>query len=139
EIRLALLGRFQLIVGLLSILALTIGIAGGLGLTRTTVQPIYDLIDAVQNTIATGRTDTRVLEREPQGDPVHQLSALFNAMLDRITTLITAMRESLDNVAHDLRTPIARLRAVAERALESGDPQQQREALADCLEEAQRI
>jgi signal transduction histidine kinase len=139
EIRLALLRRFELVVGIVSVLALTIGITGGLILTRSTVQPIYELIDVVQNIITTGRTDTRVPVREPQGDAVQQLAAQFNAMLDRITALLSAMGESLDNVAHDLRTPIARLRAIAGRALESGDADQQREALADCLEEADRI
>jgi len=139
EIRLALLRRFELIVGVVSILALTIGITGGLVLTRSTVQPIYELIDVVQNIITTGRTDMRVPAPEPQGDAVQQLAAQFNAMLDRITGLLSAMGESLDNVAHDLRTPITRLRAIAGRALESGHPDQQREALADCLEEAERI
>ena len=139
EIRLALLRRFELIVGVLSIAALTIGISGGLILTRSTVQPIYELIAVVQNIITTGRTDTRVPEREPQGDAVHELGALFNAMLDRINALLAAMGQSLDNVAHDLRTPIARLRAIAGRALESGNAEQQREALADCLEEAERL
>lgn len=139
EIRLALLRRFELIVGVVSIVALAIGITGGLILTRSTVQPIYELIDVVQNIITTGRTDTRVPERPLQGDAVHELSALFNAMLDRINALLNAMGESLDNVAHDLRTPIARLRAVSGRALESGNAEQQREALADCLEEADRI
>ena len=139
EIRLALLRRFELIVGVVSVLALTIGITGGLVLTRSTVQPIYELIDVVQNIITTGRTDTRVPVREPQGDAVQQLAAQFNAMLDRINALLNAMRESLDNVAHDLRTPIARLRAIASRVLESGNADQQREALADCLEEAERI
>jgi len=139
EIRLALLRRFELVVGIVSVLALTIGITGGLILTRSTVQPIYELIDVVQNIITTGRTDTRVPVREPQGDAVQQLAAQFNAMLDRINALLNAMGQSLDNVAHDLRTPIARLKAIASRALESGSADQQREALADCLEEADRI
>jgi signal transduction histidine kinase len=139
EIRLALLRRFEIIVGVVLFVALAIGVSGGLVLTTSTVQPIYDLIEVVQNIITTGRTDTRVPIRTTQGDAVHELSTLFNAMLDRINALLGAMGESLDNVAHDLRTPIARLRAVAGRALESGDTAQQREALADCLEEADRI
>jgi signal transduction histidine kinase len=114
-------------------------VVGGLVLTRSTVQPIYDLIDVVGRIIRTGRTDTRVPELEKHGDAVDELSAQFNTMLDRINGLIAAMGESLDNVAHDLRTPIARLRGIAERALQSGDAAEQREALADCLEESDRI
>jgi signal transduction histidine kinase len=143
EIRLALLRKFQLIVGLVSIVTLIVGVAGGLVLTRSTLQPIYDLIDVVQGIIRTGRTDTRVPVRAAQGDAVDELSALFNTMLDRINALIAAMGESLDNVAHDLRTPLARLRGIAERAIQAGDSPAarnlQREALADSLEEAERI
>ena len=123
------------------------GIGGGLVLTRSTLQPIYDLIEVVQGIIRTGRTETRVPGRlaargsagQAGGDAVDELSELFNTMLDRINALIAAMGESIDNVAHDLRTPIARLRGIAERALQSGDPAEQREALADCLEEADQI
>src|SRR4029077_907620 len=118
---------------------LVLGIGGGLVLTRSTLQPIYDLIDVVQGIINTGRTQNRVPVRNAQGDAVDQLSAFFNTMLDRINGLIAAMGESIDNVAHDLRTPIARLRGMAERALQTGDPAEQKEALADCLEEADRI
>ena len=143
EIRLALLRTFQVIVGLVSIVALVVGVIGGLVLTRSTSQPIYDLIDVVQGIIRTGRTDTRVPVRAAEGDAVDELSALFNTMLDRINALIAAMGESLDNVAHDLRTPLARLRGIAERAIQAGDSPSarnlQREALADCLEESERI
>ena len=139
EIRLALLRKFQWIVGLVSLAALAIGIVGGLVLTRSTVQPIYDLIAVVRGIIRTGRTDTRVPDRNTGGDAVDELSGLFNTMLDRINGLIAAMGESLDNVAHDLRTPLARLRGIAERALQSGSTTEAREALATCLEESERI
>jgi signal transduction histidine kinase len=142
EIRLALLRKFQIVVGLVSIFTLVVGVGGGLVLTRSTLQPIYDLIEVVQGIIRTGRTETRVpgrLRHQSGGDAVDELSELFNAMLDRINGLMGAMGESIDNVAHDLRTPIARLRGLAERALQSGDPAEQQEALADCLEEADRI
>ena len=148
EIRLALLRKFQVTVGLVSLVTLVVGIGGGLVLTRSTLQPIYDLIEVVQGIISTGRTASRVPGRlrhgaasagQASGDAVDELSELFNRMLDRINGLIAAMGESIDNVAHDLRTPIARLRGLAERALQSGDPGEQKEALADCLEEADRI
>src|SRR5258708_39481955 len=143
EIRLALLRKFQIIVGLVSIVTFVVGIGGGLVLTRSTLQPIYDLIEVVQGIIRTGRTDARVPARNAQGDAVDELSPLFNTLLDRINGLIAAMGESIDNFAHDLRTPIARLKGIAERALQVTDsPQEkdaQREALADCLEQADRI
>jgi signal transduction histidine kinase len=139
EIRLALLRKFQWIVGVVSIVALAIGLTGGLVLTRSTLKPVYDLIAVVSGIIRTGRTDTRVPARTAGGDAVDELSALFNTMLDRINGLIAAMGQSLDNVAHDLRTPLARLRGIAERALQTGDPVAAREALETCLEEAERI
>ncbi len=141
ETRRALLRQFRVIVGWVSALAMVVGVIGGLVLTRSTLTPIDNLIHVVRNIIRTGRTNERVPARSDtaRGDTVDELIALFNTMLDRITGLIGAMGESLDNVAHDLRTPMARLRAIAERALECGDVEQQREALADCLEESDRI
>ena len=73
-------------------------------------------------------------------DAIDELTTLFNAMLDKIEGLVTAMRGSLDNVSHDLRTPLTHLRGAAEMAL-AGPPDldRYREALADCVEEADRV
>lgn len=138
EARDELLGRFRRVVGGASLVAIAIGLVGGLALTRSTLRPINDLTRVARDIIRTGRTDARV-PAATTGDAVEELSSLFNVMLDRITGLVSAMRDSLDHVAHDLRTPLARFRGLAERALASNDPAAQREALADALEESDRI
>src|SRR5262249_8992378 len=69
-----------------------------------------------------------------------ELTTLYNAMLDKIEGLVAAMRGALDNVSHDLRTPLTRLRGTAEMTLASPpDLDRYREALADCVEESDRV
>ena len=65
--------------------------------------------------IADGALDRRV-PVSARGDDLDRLASAFNTMLDRIGSLITAMREVTDNLAHDLRSPLARIRASAEHA-----------------------
>jgi signal transduction histidine kinase len=107
-------------------------------LTRSTLKPLRDLRDAVRRILQTGQTDDRVPVYGTD-DAVDELSGLFNGMLARITTLIHGMRNALDHVAHDLRTPMTRLRVTAESALATNDPERHREALSDCLEESDRV
>jgi heavy metal sensor kinase len=138
ESREALLARYRTVLAIVSLVIIAVGLVGGAIVTRSTLEPIRQLIAAVRGIIRTGRIDARVAVR-PEHDAINELSALFNEMLDRITTLIRGMEHALDNVAHDLRTPMTRLRGVAERALQSDDTQVHREALVTSLEESERI
>jgi signal transduction histidine kinase len=118
------------------VLALT----GGWVATQSAVQPIRRLTGAVRRIIATGRTDERVPVSTTYDDAINELTALFNVMLDRIEGLVRGMRGALDNVSHDLRTPLTRLRGTAEMALAAQpDLERYREALADCVEESDRV
>jgi signal transduction histidine kinase len=116
-----------------------IGLAGGAFLAFRSLRPIRNLIDTTQSIVDTGKMDARVPIRKT-GDELDELSGLFNRMLERIEGLIRGMREALDNVAHDLRTPMTRLRSIAETSLQL-QPGRERyeEALADCLEESERV
>ena len=138
EARNQLLQNFRRVLMMGAGLALVIGVVGGLFLTRSTLKPLRDLRDAVRRILQTGQTDDRVPVYGTD-DAVDELSGLFNAMLTRITTLIDGMRNALDHVAHDLRTPMTRLRVTAESALATNDPVKHREALSDCLEESERV
>jgi signal transduction histidine kinase len=133
------LDRFRDLLGGVLVATVLIALTGGTILTRRALRPVRDLARTVSDTVRTGRLDARVPQREG-GDALDDLVRLVNAMLDRIEGLVRAMHGSLDAVAHDLRTPLMRLRVVAERALTSeAGPTECREALSDCLEEADRL
>ncbi len=134
-----LLARFRAVLGIVTLSIVLIALTGGLLATQSALLPIRRLIAVVQEIIRTGRTDERV-PVAGTNDAIDELTALFNAMLDKIEGLVTAMRGALDNVSHDLRTPLTRLRASAEMALAApADVDRYRDALADCVEEADRV
>ncbi len=116
-----------------------IALSGGIFFSFRALRPVRHLIQTTRSIVATGRTDARVPE-SGSGDELDELSQLFNQMLRRIEALILGMKEALDNVAHDLRSPLARLRGVAEMSLQAeARDEQYREALASCVEESDRI
>ncbi len=142
EARRAALARLRAALGLVALSVVFVAVAGGLLVTRSATEPIRRLNRTVRRIIRTGRTDARVPVDAGAGggDAIGELTGLFNVMLDRIERLVAAMRDSLDNVSHDLRTPLTRLRGSAEMAL-AGPPDldRYREALADCVEETDRV
>ena len=79
-------------------------------------------IEAVTRTaqkISGGILEERVPVKA-RGDEIDQLAVTFNRMLDRIEALVAEIKEMSDNIAHDLRSPIARIRGGAEVTLTSG-------------------
>ena len=134
-----LLARFRAALGLVTLSIVVIALGGGLLATRSALAPIRALIAAVGRIVDTGRIDARV-PLAGTGDALDELTALFNAMQDKIEGLVSAMRGALDNVSHDLRTPLTRLRGTAELALAAQpDAERYREALAECVEESDHV
>ncbi len=138
HVRDELLGRFRArgleILALIAVAA----VAGGFLLTRAALAPLRALEGTVRSILQTGQFDARVPIRNSH-DPLDELGARVNEMLERIQSLVGGMRGAIDNVAHDLRTPLTRFRNVAEAALLTTDPERAREGLAQALEEADRV
>lgn len=123
----------------LLVIVVAVGLVGGGALTWQAFRPVRELLDTLRHITHTGRLDARV-PVGAEGDVLSELGRVSNAMLSRIETLVTSMHNALDAVAHDLRTPIARLRGRAEQALLAPpDVDAYREALADTVEEADRV
>ncbi|MGX6566877.1 sensor histidine kinase [Cupriavidus necator] len=138
EERDSFLERFVWAVAGVAVPVFLLGLLGGSLMAVRALRPIRELIQTVR-AIDAGAMDARVpLLRT--GDELDELGTLFNAMLNKIAALVRGMREALDNVAHDLRTPVARIRGTAEAALRS-EPKLEvcREALADCVEESDQL
>jgi signal transduction histidine kinase len=100
----------------------------------------------VENVTRTARRiadDGRLAERVPVGkggDEIDRLAATFNRMLDRIQGLVTGIKEMTDNIAHDLKSPITRIRGQAEMALTGAGPATDLENMAaTAVEECDRL
>ncbi len=128
----------QRILFILGVIMIPLLLAVATFLSHRALHPLRAMIATVES-IQAGKLSSRV-PTSGSGDELDELAHLFNAMLEQIERLIKAMQDSLDNVAHDLRTPITRLRATAETAFQSnGSAESYREALADCMEETEQI
>lgn len=134
-----LLSYFQRIFVFFVIPILVLAVVGGGMMTFRAIRPIRRLIYTVRHILKTGETSRRVAVKTERGE-LNELVSLFNQLLDRNDGLIQAMHNSLDHVAHDLRTPMTRLRGTAELALQTPEKADAcREALADCMEESESV
>jgi signal transduction histidine kinase len=120
------------------LIALGLGIAGGVIMTRNMLRRVEAVAKTTEQII---RGD--FAQRVPlsgSGDEFDQLGSNLNVMLDQIERLMAGMRQITDNIAHDLRTPLSRLRARLEvTLLEKPDTTRYAEALRETISEADQL
>jgi len=121
-------------------MTLLIIIAAGVGwfMARRAVSGVEAVTRTAQK-ISGGTLKERVPVKT-QGDEIDQLATTFNQMLDRIQTLLIEIKEMSDNMAHDLRSPITRIRGTAEVTLTTGKSLSEYEGMAaSTIEECDRL
>ena len=121
-------------------LALMIGLAllSWFFVSRRVLKRI-DSISATGRRIMTGDLSGR-LEVTGTGDEFDRLAESLNAMLERIEELLYGLKDVSNNIAHDLKTPLTRMRNRVETALAgAGDPETYREELEATIEESDRL
>jgi signal transduction histidine kinase len=119
-------------------ITLVLGGLGGAMMSRTTVRRI-ESINQASREIISGDLSRRIPTRRT-GDDFDVLSDNLNAMLDRIGLLMEDVRRVSDNIAHDLRTPLARLRnRLEELHLQTAGSGQYSEGIEQAVAEADRL
>jgi signal transduction histidine kinase len=119
-------------------LTLALGLIGGVIASRSTLRRIETINRAAAGIMA-GEISRRIPVRR-SGDEFDRLAGNLNAMLDRIEQLMAGMREVTDNIAHDLRSPLGRLRNRIETALlDPPSADSYREALQLSIVDADRL
>jgi len=117
------------------VLLVVLGVAGGLFVTRRVLKRI-DQMTAISENIMAGDLSGRLMVTGT-GDEFDRLALSLNAMLERIEALMAGLKDVSDNIAHDLKTPLTRLRNRAEDALRTASTDDQwRAATEQTIEES---
>ncbi|MEP6836657.1 MAG: ATP-binding protein [Bradyrhizobium sp.] len=117
------------------LVVIVLGIGGGIFVARRVLRRIDAMTGTAQRIMAGDLSGRLPVGRS--GDELDRLAENLNAMLERIEALMVGLKEVSDNIAHDLKTPLTRLRNRAEEALaSSGTEGEYRAALERTIEES---
>lgn len=117
------------------LVVIVLGIGGGIFVARRVLRRIDAMTGTTQRIMAGDLSGRLPVGRS--GDELDRLAENLNAMLERIEALMMGLKEVSDNIAHDLKTPLTRLRNRAEEALSSsGSETEYRAALERTIEES---
>lgn len=116
-------------------LMVLVGGLAGLIIARRVLRRVDAMTETTQRIMAGSLSDR--LTVSGAGDELDRLATNLNAMLDRIGELMTGLEQVSDNIAHDLKTPLTRLRNRAEDALRtSDDAEHLRKALEGAIDDS---
>jgi hypothetical protein len=116
-------------------IVIVLGLAGGLFVTRRVLRRV-DAMTETSRSIMAGDLGER-LPVAGSGDELDRLAVNLNLMLERIEALMRGLKEVSDNIAHDLKTPLTRLRNRTEQALRTASSEAEyRAALEGTIEES---
>jgi signal transduction histidine kinase len=117
------------------LIVVVLGLGGGIFVARRVLRRIDAITGTTQRIMAGDLSERLPVGRS--GDELDRLAGNLNAMLERIEALMIGLKEVSDNIAHDLKTPLTRLRNRAEDALaKSGNEAEYRTALEGTIEES---
>lgn len=128
--------RSRSVITRIALVTIAFGVVIGLMFSRSLLQRV-DTVNKTARAIRGGDLSQRI-PQTGAGDEIDHLSANLNSMLDQIERLMTGMRDVSDNIAHDLRSPLTRIRNRLSTALE-GDERSKDEALRATIVDSERM
>lgn len=124
--------------GVIALIVLVLGGIGGFLVSKGSLRGLVTITRAV-NEISEGNLDRRVTVKG-RGDEIDTLAGAFNRMSARIQGVIRQMAEMTDNIAHDLKSPITRIRGIAETTLiDPGSSTDYEDMAGSVVEECDRL
>ena len=128
--------RSQGVIARIAGATVALGLVIGLLFSRTLLQRV-DAVNKTARAVRAGDLSQRI-SSSGGGDELDTLAVNLNAMLDQIERLMTGMREVSDNIAHDLRSPLNRIRSRLIDALENDAPDKE-QVLRATLNDSERM
>jgi signal transduction histidine kinase len=116
------------------VLVIVLALAGGVLVSRGRIRRVAAINRAIDGVVA-GDLSMRI-PADPTGDDIEHLVANINTMLDELEKLVDGVRRVSDNIAHDLRTPLVRLKSRLESLAETRSSEERHEIVEKAVAEA---
>lgn len=139
ELRFSFLRKFSGTITWVVIIMILIGFIGGVFIANQAVSPVHTLLRELKLKYSINTLEQRGTI-DNSSNEFEELAIMFKSVINKNELLIEGLQNTLDNIAHDLRTPVTRLKSLAELAVDSdSDVKTLREALDKCIEQAELI